>query len=89
MAENSKTVGARLLLAWRRAGELTQLQASLQLEMDPTRYSSYETGRGTPNLQTARRIEDKTSIPMRTWTEPDDDLAADLDDALSPGPAAA
>lgn len=66
-----RTPGARLLLDWRTSRSLTQMQVCEMLHMDGGRYSAYETGRLTPGLEIAAKIEVVTegAVPVTVWVK--------------------
>lgn len=67
--------GAILLEAWRAELGLTQLKAAVQIGLDPSPYSKFESGTSKPGLKVRQRIKlgtrsDTTDgIPVEAWDE--------------------
>lgn len=59
--------GPQLLRAWIDKWELTQRQAAARLGVKEAKLSVYLSGKSTPGLITALRIQDVTGIEVRSW----------------------
>jgi transcriptional regulator with XRE-family HTH domain len=68
--------GAKLLAEWRAARGLTQFQAAVLLDIDPSPLSKFERGKRKPGRTTAFKIEEKTEgyVPASSWDEDSDAL---------------
>lgn len=74
-AHPRKTVGSKALLDWR--GERTQLDASRETGLHPSKISRLENGLAEPDLDDLITLRDKCGIPIDAWATPlaGDDLA--------------
>ncbi len=70
-AKRERNQGAQALYDWRISQGLTQLEVCTRLNLDGGRYSAYETGRLTPGLEIAAKIQVVTEgdVPATLWVK--------------------
>jgi len=63
--------GPNLLLEWRIASKLSQVQLADQLQVDQASVSGYERGKMVPRVDMAHKIQVVTggAVPMTAWIE--------------------
>lgn len=69
LPKSKRPPGAQALYDWRKANDLTQVDVCQRLDLDGGRYSAYETGRLTPGLEIAAKIQVVTGgkVPAVLW----------------------
>jgi transcriptional regulator with XRE-family HTH domain len=60
--------GRALLAAWLERAKLSQREGAALLEVTEGKLSMYLSGSQRPGLNTALRIQDRTGVPVRSWS---------------------